>query len=71
MMTLNLISRLGRWTLSVGLELLYLLENMLASRVISVFPEKGSVGALGNLVPLAHIASMMIGEGEAFFQNFV
>lgn len=71
MMTLKLISLLGRWILGVGLELSYLLENMLASRVIPVFPEKGSVGTLDNLVPLAHIASVMIGEGGAFFQHFV
>ncbi|WP_208431997.1 aromatic amino acid lyase, partial [Bartonella bovis] len=38
--------------------------------VIPVIPEKGSVGASGDLAPLAHMAAVMMGEGEAFFQKF-
>jgi histidine ammonia-lyase len=34
--------------------------------VIPVVPEKGSVGASGDLAPLAHLALVLIGEGEAF-----
>jgi histidine ammonia-lyase len=34
-----------------------------------VIPEKGSVGASGDLAPLAHLALTVIGEGEAFFQG--
>lgn len=67
-MTLKLIS-LGRGASGVRLELVHLLENMLANGVIPVIPEKGSVGASGDLAPLAHMAAVMIGEGEAFFQN--
>jgi histidine ammonia-lyase len=40
---------------------------MLAKGVIPVIPEKGSVGASGDLAPLAHMAAAMIGEGEALF----
>ncbi|WP_208540999.1 MULTISPECIES: histidine ammonia-lyase [Bartonella] len=67
-MTLKLIS-LGRGVSGVRLELVHLLENMLEKGVIPVIPEKGSVGASGDLAPLAHMAAVMIGEGEAFFQN--
>ncbi|BBL53342.1 histidine ammonia-lyase [Bartonella quintana] len=68
MMTLKLIS-LGRGASGVRLELVHLLENMLAKGVIPVIPEKGSVGASGDLAPLAHMVAVMMGEGEAFFQN--
>ncbi len=44
-----------------------LLVQMLERDVIPVVPEKGSVGASGDLAPLAHLALVLIGEGEAFF----
>ncbi|EJF87603.1 histidine ammonia-lyase [Bartonella vinsonii subsp. arupensis OK-94-513] len=68
MMTLKLLS-LGRGASGVRLELIHLLENMLAKGVIPIIPEKGSVGASGDLAPLSHMAAVMMGEGEAFFQN--
>jgi histidine ammonia-lyase len=40
---------------------------MLERRVHPVIPEKGSVGASGDLAPLAHLALSMIGEGESWF----
>src|SRR6185295_1620324 len=40
---------------------------MLERGVYAVVPEKGSVGASGDLAPLAHLALTCIGEGEAFF----
>jgi histidine ammonia-lyase len=42
---------------------------MLNRRVYPVVPEKGSVGASGDLAPLAHLALSLIGEGEAFFET--
>ena len=42
---------------------------MLERRVHAVVPEKGSVGASGDLAPLAHLALAVIGEGEAFYQG--
>src|SRR3982751_1304733 len=42
---------------------------MLERGVHPVIPEKGSVGASGDLAPLAHLARCAIGEGEAFFQG--
>jgi histidine ammonia-lyase len=50
-------------------EVIELLCEMLNRGVHPVVPEKGSVGASGDLAPLAHLALTMIGEGEAFFQR--
>ncbi len=48
-------------------ELVELLVAMLNAGVHPVIPEKGSVGASGDLAPLAHLALVVIGEGEAFY----
>src|SRR5207249_12105395 len=50
-------------------EVIQLLCEMLNHRVHPVVPEKGSVGASGDLAPLAHLALSLIGEGEAFFDG--
>jgi histidine ammonia-lyase len=42
---------------------------MLNACVHPVIPEKGSVGASGDLAPLAHLAIVVIGEGEALYQG--
>ena len=67
-MALKLIS-LGRGASGVRLELIILIEAMLEKGVIPMIPAKGSVGASGDLAPLAHMAAAMIGEGEAFYQG--
>jgi histidine ammonia-lyase len=43
-----------------------LLAAMLERGVIPVIPAQGSVGASGDLAPLAHLAAVMIGVGEVF-----
>ena len=50
-------------------ELLELLVSLLNTGVHPVIPAKGSVGASGDLAPLAHLALVVIGEGEAFYRN--
>ena len=45
------------------------LLRLLESGVTPVIPEKGSVGASGDLAPLAHLALTVIGEGEAFYRG--
>jgi len=45
------------------------LVALLNAGVHPVIPEKGSVGACGDLAPLAHLALVVIGEGEAFYQG--
>ncbi|TCM55961.1 aromatic amino acid lyase [Rhizobium sp. PP-F2F-G48] len=67
-MALKLVS-LGRGASGVRLELVRLIEAMLERGVIPVIPEKGSVGASGDLAPLAHMTAVMMGEGEAFFDG--
>lgn len=42
---------------------------MIESGVVPVIPEKGSVGASGDLAPLSHLALTLIGEGEAFYKG--
>jgi histidine ammonia-lyase len=46
-----------------------LLLAMLARGVHPVIPAKGSVGASGDLAPLAHLALVVMGEGEALFEG--
>jgi histidine ammonia-lyase len=45
------------------------LVAMLERGVTPVIPEKGSVGASGDLAPLAHLALAAIGEGESFYRG--
>jgi len=47
-------------------ELAIFLAQMLERDVIPVIPEKGSVGASGDLAPLAHMTLVMLGLGEAW-----
>lgn len=68
MMALKLLS-LGRGASGVRWEICALIQAMLNKRVIPVIPSQGSVGASGDLAPLAHLAAVMIGEGEAFFNG--
>jgi histidine ammonia-lyase len=46
-------------------EVIALLCELLNRRVHPLIPERGSVGASGDLAPLAHLALVLIGEGEA------
>ena len=50
-------------------ELAELLCGMLNESVHPVIPSRGSVGASGDLAPLAHLAAVLIGEGEADTPN--
>src|SRR6187200_2365390 len=53
----------------IRLDIIQMLCEMLNRRVHPVVPEKGSVGASGDLAPLAHLALTLIGEGEAFLDG--
>ena len=68
MMALKLLS-LGRGASGVRLDLVTLLQDMLARGVTPVIPAQGSVGASGDLAPLAHMAAVMMGAGEAEFDG--
>lgn len=60
---------LARGFSGIRLETLELLVEFLNRGVYPVVPEKGSLGASGDLAPLAHIACVLIGEGEAIFNG--
>ncbi|MCC2248550.1 MAG: histidine ammonia-lyase [Bacillota bacterium] len=46
--------------------LVELLADLVNERIHPVIPEQGSLGASGDLAPLAHLALVMIGEGKVF-----
>ncbi len=48
----------------IRLETLQLLIDMINKNIIPVIPSQGSVGASGDLAPLAHLVLSMIGKGE-------
>ena len=68
MMTLKLLS-LGRGASGVRWAVCASIEAMLDRGITPLIPTQGSVGASGDLAPLAHMAAVMIGEGEAFFED--
>lgn len=45
------------------------LLDVLNAGIVPVVPEKGSLGASGDLAPLAHIALVLMGLGEAFYKG--
>jgi histidine ammonia-lyase len=53
----------------VRAEVVDLLAGMINARVTPRIPSQGSVGASGDLAPLAHLALVLIGEGEATFEG--
>ena len=55
----------------VRLEVIKMLVEMLNSNIIPLVPKFGSVGASGDLAPLAHIALVMLGEGYAKYKGEV
>jgi histidine ammonia-lyase len=64
MMSLKLLS-LGRGASGVRPAVVEMIEAMLAHDITPVVPDQGSVGASGDLAPLAHMTAAMIGHGEA------
>jgi histidine ammonia-lyase len=57
---------LARGASGVRAELVEALLALLQQEVTPVVPLQGSVGASGDLAPLAHMAAVLIGEGEAW-----
>ncbi|WP_250673478.1 histidine ammonia-lyase [Paraclostridium ghonii] len=63
------INNLSKGHSGVRMETLNTLVNMLNNNVCPVIPEKGSLGASGDLAPLSHMVLTMIGEGEAIYEG--
>ncbi len=60
---------LARGYSGVRVELVSALIDLLNAGVHPIIPWQGSLGAGGDLAPLAHMALVLLGEGEASYQN--
>ncbi|KAA3633905.1 MAG: histidine ammonia-lyase [Proteobacteria bacterium] len=67
-MALKLLS-LGRGASGVRWRIVEQLEHLLARDILPIIPGQGSVGASGDLAPLAHLTAAMIGEGEVDYRG--
>jgi histidine ammonia-lyase len=63
------IKDLARGHSGICLETVSRIIDLLNRGVCPVVPEKGSVGASGDLAPLAHLCLVLIGQGEAFYEG--
>lgn len=63
------INALAKGYSGIRLSTLNILIDMLNKGVHPIIPEKGSVGASGDLCPLAHMVLVMIGDGEAIYKG--
>ncbi len=63
------INTLMRGHSGIRVQTLEALVALLNRGVIPVIPQKGSVGASGDLAPLSHLAIVLLGGGEAFFEG--
>ena len=55
----------------IRLETLQLMLSLLNKNILPIIPSRGSLGASGDLAPLAHMALPLIGQGEVRFQGKV
>jgi histidine ammonia-lyase len=65
--TLLRANALAKGTSGVRVEPVQLLLDLLAAGVVPVVPSRGSLGASGDLAPLAHLGLVLVGEGQARF----
>ncbi len=68
-MLLLRLNALAKGYSGVRTELVGLLAEMLNRGVHPIIPSRGSVGASGDLAPLAHLALVVIGQGEAEYRD--
>ena len=63
------LASLGRGASGVRWAVIEALEALLAHDILPVIPAQGSVGASGDLAPLAHLAAGLMGEGEVIWRG--
>jgi histidine ammonia-lyase len=68
-MMVLLAASLARGHSGVRPAVVQLLVDMLNTSIYPVVPSRGSVGASGDLAPLAHLGLVLIGEGQAFYKD--
>lgn len=68
-MMLLLAASLARGNSGVRVEVVQLIVDLLNAHITPIIPSRGSVGASGDLAPLAHLALVLVGEGEASYHG--
>lgn len=63
------INSLARGYSGIRLEVIQALISLVNAEIYPYIPEKGSVGASGDLAPLAHMSLVLLGEGQAYYQG--
>ena len=63
------INSLARGYSGIRLEVIDALIQLVNAEVYPCIPQKGSVGASGDLAPLAHMSTVLLGEGEASYKG--
>lgn len=63
------INALARGFSGIRLEVIQALITLLNHEIYPCIPIKGSVGASGDLAPLAHMSAILLGEGEAIYKK--
>jgi len=71
MMIVLKINSLARGYSGIRLSVIEALMQLVNAEVYPCVPKKGSVGASGDLAPLAHMSTVLLGEGEARYQGEV
>ncbi len=65
------INSLARGYSGIRLEVIEALIRLVNAGVYPCIPQKGSVGASGDLAPLAHMSTVLLGEGEVMYRGKV
>jgi histidine ammonia-lyase len=63
------VNNLSKGYSGIRLSTLNVLVEMINKDVYPIVPEKGSLGASGDLAPLAHLVLVMLGKGEAIYKG--
>ncbi len=63
------VNSLARGYSGIRREVIDALIQLVNAEVYPAIPKKGSVGASGDLAPLAHMSAVLLGEGEAFYEG--
>ena len=63
------INSLARGYSGIRLQVIEALARLLEAEVYPCIPKKGSVGASGDLAPLAHMSTVLLGEGEVIYRG--
>jgi len=63
------VNSLSRGFSGIRLSVIEALMTLINTEVFPCIPEKGSVGASGDLAPLAHMSAVLLGEGQARYRG--